>query len=279
MGVLAMVVGTVGALGVASLQSLRWWFVARPLLGIRYRDALAAILVANFFNVMLPARAGDALRVDDLSRRSGASRATLFGTELVDFLADKSGWLSACALVLFTGAPPTWMYRALIGMASMVIVVVLLAFLLRNRLLAAARRPDGWRGRLAAGLTVNRPGRLAVAALVVAAGPWLLETPILWEVARASGLHLSILQAFTVLTALNAATVVPTPGGVGPNEAASSATLLSFGIPPERAVLFALVYHATQLVPNLLAGGLLLLSRRSVASRRDATVLGPSAIS
>jgi uncharacterized membrane protein YbhN (UPF0104 family) len=117
-------------------------------------------------------------------------------------------------------------------------------------------------------VTANRPERLAVAAFVIAAAPWLFEAPVIREVARCGGLHLSLLQAFTVLTAFNAATIVPTPGGIGPNEAASSATLISFGVPPERAVFFAIAYHATQLAPSLLAGSLLLLSRRAVTWRR-----------
>jgi len=66
-GVSAIVVGIVGALGVASLQSLRWWFVTYPVLGIRYRDALAAVLVGNFFNIVLPARAGPRFSVPSSS--------------------------------------------------------------------------------------------------------------------------------------------------------------------------------------------------------------------
>src|SRR5215468_7496919 len=85
LGTDAALVGIAGGCGVASLQAARWRFVTAPVLHIRYRHALAAILVGNFFNIVLPARAGDALRVDDLSRRAGVSRATLFGTEIVDF--------------------------------------------------------------------------------------------------------------------------------------------------------------------------------------------------
>jgi uncharacterized membrane protein YbhN (UPF0104 family) len=264
----ATVIGIAGGVGVASLQAMRWWFITTPVLRIRYRDALAAILVGNFMNLVLPARAGDALRVDDLSRRAGVSRATLFGTELVDFVADKSGWLPAFGLFVLTGAPPTWMLRVVGYLLAILAIVGVLGFAFRRRLAEVARRRDGWVARLAEGVTANRPGRLALAGLVVAAAPWLFEAPILREVALLAGLHLSLFEAFTVLTAFNVATVVPTPGGVGTNEAASTAALLSFGVPPEHAIVFAFVYHATQLVPGLVAGGALFLARHVSALRR-----------
>jgi glycosyltransferase 2 family protein len=264
----AALVGIVGGFGVAGSQSMRWWFVTSPVLRIRYRDALAAILVGNFFNIVLPARAGDALRVDDLSRRAGVSRATLFGTELVDFVADKSGWLPAFALLLLTGVPPSWMIHALLLAIGLIVVIAGMGVALRDRFRAAAHQRDGWIGRLAIGITANHPRRLATAAFVVAAAPWLFEAPILREVAASSGVQLSFLQAFAVLTAFNVANIVPTPGGVGPNEAASTAALVSFGVPSDRAIAFAFVYHATQLVPGLVAGGLLLLLRRMLTARR-----------
>jgi uncharacterized membrane protein YbhN (UPF0104 family) len=264
----AALVGIIGGFGVAVSQSMRWWFVTSPVLRIRYRDALAAVLVGNFFNIVLPARAGDALRVDDLSRRAGVSRATLFGTELVDFVADKSGWLPAFALLLLTGVPPSWMMHSLLVAIGLVVAIAGIAVAFRDRLRTAARQRDGWIGRLAIGITANHPRRLATAAFVVAAAPWLFEAPVLREVAASSGVQLSVLQAFAVLTAFNAANIVPTPGGIGPNEAASTAALVSFGIPSDRAVAFAFVYHATQLVPGLVVGGLLFLLRRVLTARR-----------
>jgi len=267
LGARGVVLGAVGALGVASLQAARWWFVTSPVLRINYRDALAAILVGNFFNIVLPARAGDALRVDDLSRRAGVSRATLFGTEIVDFITDKSGWLPAFVLLLCTGTPPSWLTRVVTGLIALLAGFALVGFALRRWLRSLAGRSEGWFGQLATGITANQPGRFAIAAFLVAAGPWLFETLGLRAVAGIGGIQLSLLQAFAVLTAFNVATVVPTPGGIGPNEAASIAALLSFGVPGNHALAFAVMYHATQLMPGLVVGGGLFLSRRAFARR------------
>jgi uncharacterized membrane protein YbhN (UPF0104 family) len=255
-----LVVGAFGGLGVAALQSLRWWYVTRPLLAIRYRDALGAVLVGSFFNTVLPARAGDVLRVQFLSGRSGVSRAALFGTELVDFWTDKSGWLPAFALLLATGTPPAWMYRVLVLLAGVVATLLGVAFFGR-RLLAKTALGEGWRARLAGGIAASSPRRLVAAALGIAALPWLWETVVLLGATRAAGIHLEPVQGFALLTAFNVAAVIPVPGSVGLHEAASSAVLVSFGVPLERAVAFALLYHASQLLPVLVGGAVSLLLR------------------
>ena len=81
-----------GGLILMGLQALRWWVVMRPLLTLTYGQAYRALMVGFAFNVILPARGGDLLRVQYLGKRTGVSRAKLLGTEIVDFWSDKWGW-------------------------------------------------------------------------------------------------------------------------------------------------------------------------------------------
>jgi uncharacterized membrane protein YbhN (UPF0104 family) len=248
-----------------ALQALRWWVVTRPVLRVRYSEAYGALLVGGLLNAILPARAGDLLRVQYLAERAKVSRATLYGTELVDFWTDKSGWLPAFALLGLTGSPPSWMYRALEVMAAIATALLAAVVLLRRRLRPASAT-EGWRGRFAAGLAASSPARLAVTALLLAALPWAWEAIAIQQVAAVAGISLLPLQAFVVLTAFNLAMVVPVPGGIGVHEAASSAVLVSLGVPLERAIAFALVYHTSQLIPYALGGALALVGwRRSPA--------------
>ena len=69
---------------ILGLQALRWHSVMKPVLGLRYVDAYRAQIVGTMFNAILPARGGDLLRVQYLGRRTGQSRAVIFGTEIVD---------------------------------------------------------------------------------------------------------------------------------------------------------------------------------------------------
>jgi uncharacterized membrane protein YbhN (UPF0104 family) len=270
-GISAFVVGVIGGFGVVALQALRWWVVTRPVLRVRYRDAFEALLVGGLVNVLVPARAGDLLRVRYLSDRAGVSQATLFGTELVDFWTDKCGWLPAFALLATTGAPPHWMYRALALMGSLAVFFFGGLVLLRRHV-DKRRLADGWRRRLARGIVASSPRRLASTALGLAALPWLWESIAIGRVASLAGLSLSVLQAFVVLTAFNVATVVPVPGNLGVYEMASTCVLASYGAPIEHAMALALVYHASQLTPYVLGGALVLVRwRRELPARLGET--------
>lgn len=260
-----LLTGIAAGFGVVALQSLRWWVVTRPVLRVRYGEAYGAMLVGGLLNAILPARAGDLLRVQYLAERAQVSRATLYGTELVDFWTDKSGWLPAFALLGLTGSPPSWMYRALAVMASIATALLAGVVVLRRRL-RSATASDGWKGRFAAGLTASDPMRLAITATVLAALPWAWEALAIRQVASAADITLRPLQAFVLLTAFNLAMIVPVPGGLGVHEAASAAVLVSLGVPVERAVAFAVVYHASQLLPYAVGGSLTLVGWRRASA-------------
>jgi glycosyltransferase 2 family protein len=222
LGVTPLVFGLVGGFGVVALQALRWWVVTRPVLRVHYGQAYGALLLGGLLNAILPARAGDLLRVQYLADRAKVSRATLYGTELVDFWTDKSGWLPAFALLGLTGAPPPWMWRALGVMAALSTALLWGVLLLRGRQRGAVA-DDAWQSRFVAGLAASSPARLAVTALLVAALPWLWEALAIQIVASAAEISLPPLHAFALLTAFNIAMVVPVPGGLGVHEAASTA--------------------------------------------------------
>jgi uncharacterized membrane protein YbhN (UPF0104 family) len=265
LGAAPLQLGLVGGFGVVALQALRWWIVTRPVLRVGYGNAYQALLVGGLLNAVLPARAGDLLRVQYLAERARVSRATLYGTELIDFWMDKSGWLPAFALFALTGSPPSWMYRA-VGAMGVLATGLFAGVLLLRRRLRGVTETDGWKGRFAAGLAASSPLRLAVTALLAAALPWMWEAVAIERVAAAGGISLLPLQAFVLLTAFNLAMVVPAPGGLGTQEAASSAVLLSLGVPLERAIAFAVVYHASQVIPYAVGGGLALLSWRRLSA-------------
>jgi uncharacterized membrane protein YbhN (UPF0104 family) len=267
LGPTPLLMGIVGGFGVVALQSLRWWVVTRPVLRVRYGAAYGAMLVGGLFNAILPARAGDLLRVQYLADRTRVSRATLYGTELVDFWTDKSGWLPAFALLGLTGSPPSWMYRALAVMAAIAAALLAGVLVLRRRL-RSVTAGDGWKGRFAAGLAASSPSRLAVTALLLAALPWAWEALAIQHVASAAGIPLQPLHAFVLLTAFNLAMVVPVPGGFGVHEAASTAVLVSLRVPLERAIAFALVYHASQIVPYAVGGSVGLMGWRRATTER-----------
>ena len=245
----------VGGLILMALQSLRWWIVMRPLLNLSYGQAYRAMLVGFFFNVLLPARGGDLLRVQYLGKRTGISRAKLLGTEIVDFCSDKWGWVATFPIICLLGTPPSWLFRALIVIGGLVVGVGALLALMGSGLW---RRGPRWLTNLRDGFAVNHWKRLVLVETLIAPLPWLWETFVIAIAGHALGLELTPMQAFAALTAFNVATAVPSPGNAGSFEAGGTLALIAFGIPKETALAFIFIYHLTQVLPGFVGGVLVL---------------------
>jgi glycosyltransferase 2 family protein len=244
-----------GALILLALQSLRWWVVMRPVLDLTYGQAYRAMIVGFFFNVLLPARGGDLLRVQYLGKRTGSSRLKLLGTEIVDFWSDKWGWVAAFPLVCLFGSPPAWLFRALLLIGFAVVSVGCLLALMASR---AFRKAPRFVENLRAGFAANHWKRLLAVETLIAPLPWLWETFVICLAGHALGLHLSPMQAFAALTAFNVATAVPSPGNAGSFEAGGTLALTTVGIDKETALAFIFLYHLTQIVPGFIGGALVL---------------------
>jgi hypothetical protein len=252
-----LIFAATGSVVLLALQSLRWWMVMRPLLALTYGQACRAMAVGFFFNVLLPARGGDLLRVQYLGKRTGISRAKLLGTEIVDFWSDKWGWVAAFPLLCLTGAPPPWLFKALLLLGVVVVGLAAVLALMGSGLFRS--RGPRWLLNLRDGFAVNHWKRLLVVETVIAPLPWLWETFVIAVAGHALGLDLSAMQAFAVLTAFNIATAVPSPGNAGSFESGGTLALIQFNVPTPTALAFIFLYHLTQVVPGVLMGMLILV--------------------
>jgi uncharacterized membrane protein YbhN (UPF0104 family) len=249
----------VSAFLVLALQALRWYLVMEPLLGLRFADAYRAQIVGVLFNAILPARGGDLLRVQYLGRRTGKSRATILGTEIVDRWLDWWGWIPSFLFLCMVSNPPAWLYKAL-GLFGVVLVVWGVLMVVLARVAPAGRFAHIWEA-LNAGIGAFRTRRIWAVALLVAPLPWLWEAFILTQAAHGFGIELSLVQAFSVMIAFNLATIVPSPGSVGTIEVGGTAALLFFGVDQSRALAFMFVYHFSQLLPGIAGGAAVLVAQ------------------
>jgi uncharacterized protein (TIRG00374 family) len=251
----AIALCAVSAYLVFAAQSLRWWAVMRPMLGLRYGQAYRAQVVGAMFNVV-GLRAGDLLRVEYLARRTGKSRAVIFGTEVVDRWLDFWGWIPVAGALAAFGAVPRWILAtmALFGgvLAAWAVAMVLLTRWGRRPKPGSRLAPvvASFRG----GVGAFRARRTWGIALFIAPLPWLWEAVAIFVTARAFGIALSPAAAFCVLVVFNLAMFVPSPGGVGAVEAGGTAALVLFGADHGRALAYMLVYHLAQLLPSILTG-------------------------
>lgn len=222
------------------LRALAWRAV---LPGLSMGAAWSGLHVALLGNHVLPFRLGEALRVTSVLRRTSlqarpviASAVTL---RLGDVVAVVALALLAAPALADALVGPLW--TAIAGGVLLSASAVGLAWVRRLRLGGAAVRLPG-------------PG---VAALVVFS--WLLESAIVWTVADAAGVSLSIPDAIgvTAVTMLAQAVAV-TPAGVGSYEAAGTAALVVLGVAAGPAFAVIFLTHALKTAYALVIGGIAL---------------------
>ena len=248
----------VGSWVLLALQSFRWWLVMRPVMQLRYPRAFAALAVGFLFNVIIPGRGGDLLRVHYLGQRTGISRAKLLGTELVDMWSDKWGWIAAFVVMCLVDTPPSWLFRALALLLAVLVAGSVVLALMGSRLgRDGERRAPAWLTNLRDGFAAQHWKRLLALETLVSPLPWLWETLLIAVAARSLGISLTAMQAFAVLTAFNLATVVPTPGNMGSFEAGGAMALAHFGVARPAAMAFMVLYHLTQVLPGVALGALI----------------------
>jgi uncharacterized protein (TIRG00374 family) len=257
----AVVLCAASAYGVFAAQSLRWWSVMRPLLGLRYGEAYRAQVVGAMFNI-IGLRAGDLLRVQYLGRRTGKSRATILGTEIVDRWLDFWGWMPVMALLAIFGEVPRWILLTMAFFGGLLVAWAGAMVLLTRHGWApkTGSRLGAVYASFRGGIEAFRARRTWMIALLIAPIPWLWEALAIFVTTRAFGIVVSPTQAFCVLVAFNLAMFVPSPGGVGAVEAGGTTVLVLFGADHAKALAYMFVYHFAQLVPAIATGAIILIA-------------------
>jgi hypothetical protein len=256
------------------LRSIRWryLFVAqtRPSLW----PVTEATLIGQFFNSVLPARAGELARVVALNLRAGTSRAETLSTVVVERAFD----VLALLVLLFVGLPwfpdVTWLRTAAwlavgLGLALALTAVALalygerpVHFLLRPlaRLpFLSTRRVELAALNLTQGLAGLRRTHLGLGAFALTTASWLVLAVTYWLVLLCFDLGLSPGAALLVVIATGLSLVLPSgPAALGVFEAATVVALGAYGVSESKALSYALVLHALIVVPFIAAGGVVL---------------------
>jgi uncharacterized membrane protein YbhN (UPF0104 family) len=258
--------------GQAILRALRWQ-VLLPHRGDGRRVPLAsvamAMLVGYLGNSVLPARLGELIRAAVVAGREAIEVPVALGSALLErvidvFVLALFGVVAAAAI-----SAPGWVgtasiTAALVGGAALLVIAV--------AAVVAARRPPatgqpraprilGWSrfarvagGLAAGGRIVDRPGAVVLAS-VLTVGAWVLDTTVIWCVARSIGIDLSFGGAMLVSVVAVLSTAIPTaPGYIGTFELAAVAAVGISGVTGEAALAFALLAHAIAVLPLSIAG-------------------------
>jgi uncharacterized membrane protein YbhN (UPF0104 family) len=213
-------------------------------------------ILGSASSALLPARAGEAVRVWLLAELEQIPAVTGIGTALAERALDGASMVLVLAPLpwLLPGAP-RWVTRALalLAVAGIGVVVGVIVLARGSERLGGS----GLFGRLARALSgLSRPAAMAMGLLPLV-GAWLVDIAALVLVARALGLSLPPAAPLLVLLTVNLAIAVPAaPAQLGSHEAGTLVALSLLQVPTSDAVAFALLYHAVHVLPLLAAAGL-----------------------
>lgn len=252
------------------LRAVRWQYVFERETRPPFGPTLRALLVGYLFNNILPVRAGEAIRVVALYRYAGTSRAESAATVVAERLYDV-----LTLLVLFFATLPWLPHVARIKITLWLAICVVLAIVVtavvlikwEHRPIEWVLRPvvripflsslDAQRLALSAtqGLASLRRGGLALAAFVLTLVSWIALAFSAWFVMIAFDLGLSPAAGVLVVVATGLASTLPSsPAGLGVFEGATVVALGAYGVPRSEALSYALVLHAVNFFPFLVAG-------------------------
>jgi hypothetical protein len=249
------------------VRAWRWRLLFEPGRRPALEPTVKALLLGLFFNSILPARAGEAVRIVALRHYAVVPIAESTATVVVERIFDVLSLL-LLLLVLAPWLPPlAWLKTAAaLGAAFFVIVAAAVAVIVKygERPIRFVLRPLGRiRGTEVDTLATNvnrglaplrRAGHGTVAA-VWSIILWLVTALSVWLLMLAFDLHLSFVAALLTTVAIGLAFVVPAaPAAIGVFEAAAIASTKAYGVPQSEALAYALVLHALNFFPYVLAG-------------------------
>lgn len=280
-----LIIAGVITIGGTLLRALRWLLIAGGLLE-QYRFYCHATNYGYLANAVLPARAGEAVRMISIVRSTGISIPKAMTSAIIDRLADLIMLGVVTLLVASHHGSKVLSQQALISVSGLIIVALLgvLWFLFngegyQGHILALSRRlPRALGSRLPRWYMEayegvrplrNRWRMSAVALLNLVI--ILSDYAAMWILIIAFGWSLPFWAALTVGVFITAGSSLPSaPGYVGIYQVACILALRLFGVDSSSAVAYAVVLQLLNLAVIILLSFGSLLDTRFIAYRRSA---------
>lgn len=233
-------------------KALCWRIMLAPRYTVPTVRLFRYTIAAFAASVIAPARAGEVLRLWVLRRRDGVPVADAAAVAIAEKLLDAVSMLIVVAPVpwLVPGLP-AWVGRAIVICAGLAVGAFAGLWLAVGRVTGGT----SWLARLIAGMHVLRSPRRLLGAFASLLLVWAVDLVMVMLVLYAVGIAQPVGAGLLILFTLNVTIAVPsTPASVGALELGVLAATRLLHIPDEPALAFALLYHALQVLPLLVAG-------------------------
>jgi hypothetical protein len=253
--------GAVALYAVATLvRGERWLSLLRAEGGRPSRaDAQGLNAVGYAANNVLPARAGDAVRVFLMAPRAAASKKAVLGTLLAERLLDIAVILTLFLIVGYgllgeAGAgDPGWIVLATAGFAAVGATAVVL--IRRNERMHAFAAPI-------LSSTLQLRGRHGLTMLGVTFVIWALEAGVWMSTGAAAGFPMDPIEGCYIVALASVFALIPSgPGYAGTQDAAAVTGILALGGTHSQAVTYVILVRFVLAVPITVLGFGLMATR------------------
>jgi glycosyltransferase 2 family protein len=238
-------------------KSIVWRLLLAPKYVVPLRRLVRYTVSAFAAAVLTPARAGEVVRIVALKRGDGVAACDASGVLVADkLLHAMSLVMLAAPLPLLLPSLPAWVEDSLLVCASVAVGMLVAIYFAVGKVIA--REPQSWFARFLAGMHAVRDPRRVLASLAVLGIVWCCDLASVMCVLAALDIDLSIAGGLFILFTLNLAIAIPTtPANLGTFQLGALVGTGLLHIPREPALAFALLYQGVQIIPVLVAGGLL----------------------
>jgi len=229
-----------------TLRGLTLRILARPAARISAMRSIRYAVASMTASILVPLRAGEALRAYLLMHHERITAGAVVGI----YACEKIGDL----MMLFAlFAPLPWLLRTLPHWAHWSFGLLAVATTLGLASLIALR-VTAWGARVRRRIApIGAAQTLLPAALAISLA-WFVDLLSAMAVLHGVGAPSYASVAMFVLVAINIAISIPAPANGGTLEFGAIVALQALGIEPSKALAFAVLYHAAQVLPVLAIG-------------------------
>jgi glycosyltransferase 2 family protein len=270
---IAWLLGAVGLYTLATLVRAERWHQILEATGVHSTrtDCYALTTVGYMGNNVLPARAGEALRVVLLSQRSDGSKRTLLGSVVAERLLDVIALVTIFVVtvygVLSTSEVLPTDHPLIVSGIGVVLVIAAGVTIWVLRAHHVFERVRDWLRPMADAprALLSRRGLLLLAGTFLL---WTLEATVYLAVARAIDLNFSMSGALYLVALTNFVAALPAaPGSIGTFDAAVAFGAKALGATGSAAVSYVILLRFVLYVPITIVGLVTLVTRYGGWSR------------
>lgn len=229
-----------------TLRGLVLCILVRPAARVSALRSIRYAVASMTASILVPLRAGEALRAYLLMHHERIPAGAVVGV----YACEKVGDLMMLSAL---SAPLPWLLRTLPQWAHVSLGLLAGAFALGVGSLIAMSATT-WGARIRRRIAPIGTAQTLAAAALATSLAWLVDMLSAMAVLHAVGAPSSASVAVFVLVAINIAISIPAPANGGTLEFGAILALQALGIEPSKALAFAVLYHAAQVLPVLAIG-------------------------